>query len=59
MAFKEVLAQVTEWLPQDRRISYRSVKRQIDLDDNYLEELREALLYTHAGVVDDDGRGFV
>ncbi len=46
MVFKEVLAHATDWLQQDRRVSYRSVKRQFDLDEDYLEDLREALLYT-------------
>lgn len=59
VAFKEVLGQVIEWLQQDGRVSYRSVKRQFDLNDDYFEDLQEALLYTHAEVVDDDGRGFV
>lgn len=59
MTFKEVLRQVVEWLQEDGRVSYCSVKRQFDLDDNYFEDLQEALRYTHAEVVDDDGRGFV
>ena len=57
--FKGILAQVVEWLQQDGRVSYRSVKRQFDLDDTYFEDLKEGLLYTHAEVVEDDGRGFV
>ena len=59
MTFKGILAQVIEWIQQDGCISYRSVKRQFNLDDDYFEDLQEALLYTHAEVVDDDGQGFV
>ena len=59
MTFKEVLAQVLEWLQQDQRISYRAVKRQFALDDDALEDLKEALLYAHAQVIVDDGRGLV
>ncbi len=40
MTFKEVLAQVIDWLQQDQRISYRALKRQFDLDDEYLEDLK-------------------
>ena len=58
MTFKEVLAQVIEWLQQDKRISYRAVQRQFALDDAYLEDLKDALLYTYPQVI-DDGRGLV
>ena len=34
-------------------------KRQFALDDDALEDLKEALLYTHAQVIVDDGRGLV
>ena len=59
VTFKEVLEQVIEWLQQDGRVSYRSLKRQFDLDDSCFEDLQEGLLYTYAEVVEDDGRGFV
>ena len=35
VTFKDILAQVTEWLQQDGRVSYRALKRQFDLDDDY------------------------
>jgi hypothetical protein len=44
MTFKEVLAQVIDWLQENKRISYRALKRQFDLDDEYLEDLKEELL---------------
>jgi class 3 adenylate cyclase len=59
MTFKEVLAQVLDWLQHDQRLSYRTLKRQFALDDDALEDLKEALLYTHAQVIVDDGRGLV
>src|SRR4030095_1991070 len=59
MTFKEVLAQVLDWLQHDQRLSYRTLKRQFALDDDALEDLKEALLYTHAPVIVDDGRGLV
>ena len=59
MTFKDVLAQVLEWLQHDQRISYRALKRHFALDDDALEDLKEALLYAHAQVIVDDGRGLV
>jgi class 3 adenylate cyclase/predicted ATPase len=59
MTFKEVLAQVIAWLQQEHRVSYRALKRQFDLDDAYLEDLKDALLYAHPQVVDDQGRGLL
>ena len=59
MTFKEVLAQVLAWLQQEQRVSYRALKRQFDLDDAYLEDLKDALLYAHPQVVDDQGRGLI
>jgi hypothetical protein len=44
MTFKEVLAQVIDWLQQDKRITYRALQRQFDLDDAYLEDLKEELI---------------
>jgi hypothetical protein len=40
MTFKEVLQQVIDWLQQDQRISYRALKRQFEVDDEYLEDLK-------------------
>jgi class 3 adenylate cyclase len=58
MTFKEVLAQVLEWLQHDQRLSYRAVKRQFSLNDDYFEDLKDALLYAYPQV-SDDGRGLV
>ena len=44
MTFKEVLDQVITWLQQDQRISYRAVKRQFALEDDYLEDLKVELI---------------
>ena len=58
MTFRELLAEVLDWLQQDGRISYRVLKRQFDLDDADLEDLKEGLLFAYP-VVDEDGRGLV
>jgi class 3 adenylate cyclase len=58
MTFQEILAQVIDWLKREHKVSYRALKRQFDLDDDYLEDIKDALLFAHP-VVDDDGRGLV
>jgi class 3 adenylate cyclase len=55
MTFKEVLAQVIDWLQQDKRVSYRSLKRQFALDDDFLEDLKSELIAVQQRAVDQDG----
>ena len=47
MTFREVLAQTVAWLQQDKRVSYRALKRQFALDDAALTELQDAVLYAY------------
>ncbi len=42
MDFYEVLAKVIELLQREGRASYRALKRQFDLDDEYIEDLKDA-----------------
>src|SRR5215510_2136285 len=58
MTFDEILAQVLELLQRQGRVSYRALKRRFDLDDEYIEDLKEELLFAYP-VVDEEGRGFV
>ena len=58
MTFKEILVEVIDWLQHDKRLTYRALKRQFDLDDDYLEDLKDAILFAHP-VVDEAGRGLV
>src|SRR2546425_1391666 len=55
MTFKDVLAQVIDWLQQDKRITYRALKRQFALDDEYLEDLKAELIQAKQLAVDEDG----
>ena len=55
MTFKEVLAQVLEWLQHDQRVSYRALKRQFALDDAYLENLQYALIEVQELATDCEG----
>lgn len=56
MDFYEMVDQVANLLRQRGRLTYRSLRRHFDLDDQALEDLKDALLFSYP-VVDDDGRG--
>lgn len=59
MTFDEVLRQVVELLRQEKRVSYRGIKRRFALDDEYLNDLKEELLFSHPEIADEDSRGLV
>jgi predicted ATPase/class 3 adenylate cyclase len=58
MTFEEVLNEAVALLQRQGRVAYRVLKRQFDLEDDYLEDLKEAILYAHPQVR-DDGRGLL
>ena len=58
MTFNEVLSQTIAMLHEHGRVSYRALMRQFALDEAYLADLKDALLYAYPQVV-DDGRGLV
>jgi class 3 adenylate cyclase len=58
MTFDDVLEQVVTLLQRQGRVSYRALKMRFNLDDEYLDVLKEELLYVHP-VRDDDGRGLI
>jgi len=58
MTFDEILAQIIDLLKHQGRVSYRAIKRRFDIDDDYIEDLKEELLYVHP-VIDDEGRGLM
>jgi len=59
MAFYEVLDQVIDLLRSRGRMSYRALKLQFNLDDEYLDALKEEVLYSQPQVVDDKGKGLI
>jgi class 3 adenylate cyclase len=59
MTFDEVLSQVQELLRCEKRVSYRGIQRRFSLDDEFLEDLKEELLFAHPEIADVDGRGLV
>ena len=59
MTFDDILEQVVTLLQRQGRASYRALKMRFqELDDHYLDVLREEILYVHP-VIDDEGRGLV
>jgi hypothetical protein len=44
MTFDEILGQVLQLLQRQERVSYRALKRRFNLDDEYLEDLKAALI---------------
>src|SRR5215475_7185080 len=58
MTFDEILDQVITLLKRQGRVSYSALKRRFDLDDDYLKDLKDELLFAHP-VVDEDNRGLV
>ena len=59
MTFEDVLEQVLELLQQEKRVSYRGIQRRVSLDEAYLADLKEELLFAHPGIADVDRRGLV
>ena len=59
MDFYALLDQIVDLLRSRQRVTYRTLKRQFDLDDTVLEDLKEELLFAHPQIADEDGRGLV
>jgi class 3 adenylate cyclase len=59
MTFDEILTQVLELLQREKRVSYRALKRRFDLDDDYLEDVKDELIYAKKLAVDEENRVLV
>ena len=59
MTFEEVLDQAIALLQRRGRVTYRTLQRQFQLDDEALNDLKDELLYAHPEVHDDAGRGLI
>jgi class 3 adenylate cyclase/predicted ATPase len=59
MEYDEVLAQILALLQRERRLSYRVLKRRFALDDDFLEDVKEDLIYAKQLAVDEDNRVLV
>ncbi|HET8933230.1 MAG TPA: adenylate/guanylate cyclase domain-containing protein [Polyangiales bacterium] len=58
-SFDELLLEVQRVLERDGRTSYRALKRRFELDDEYLEDLKEELIVARGVARDEDGRVLV
>src|SRR6267142_757690 len=54
MTFEEVLNQAIALLQRQGRVSYRALKRQFDLDEAYVEDVKLELIEVHRVAVDQD-----
>src|SRR5712691_182174 len=59
MTFAEVLVQVRELLEREGRVAYRILKRQFELDDEDLEDLKADLIDAKRVAVDEEGKVLV
>src|SRR5256885_4775120 len=57
MAFEEILDQAIALLQRRGRVTYRTLQRQFQLDEDALNDLKDELLYAHPQVRDDAGHG--
>ena len=56
MDFYAVLDQVLDLLRQRGRVTYNALKRQFDLDDACLQDLKDEIIEAQRVAVDEDGR---
>ena len=59
MDYDTVLNQVIALLQREQRLSYRVLKRRLQLDDEMLEDLKEDLIYAKQLAVDEEGKVLV
>ena len=44
MDYDELVAKVIELLQREKRVPYRALKRRFDLDDEYIEDLKDEII---------------
>ena len=59
MKFSEVVAQTIAWLQREGRVSYRALKREFDLDDEFLEDLKAEIIEAKQLTVDENSKVLV
>ncbi|RMF92199.1 MAG: adenylate cyclase [Nitrospinota bacterium] len=59
MTFDEILSRIIALLRQEQRVSYRALKLRFHLDDEYLEAVREEMIYAKQLARDEEGRVLV
>ena len=56
MTFDAILEQVITLLKRQGRVSYRALQRRFDLDDAYIEDLKEEIIEAQRLAEDENGR---
>src|SRR5262249_70054 len=52
--FSALVEQVLELLQRQGRVSYRALKREFELDDDYIEDLKEEIIKARRLAIDED-----
>jgi hypothetical protein len=55
MDFDELLAKILHLLQQEKRLSYRALKRRFALDDEYLEDVKAEIIQAKQLARDEEG----
>ena len=55
MGFYEILDQVVDLLRRRGRVTYRALKREFQVDDAFLEDLKAEIITAHRLAVDEQG----
>ncbi len=56
MGFYDILDQIIDLLQRRGRVTYRALKREFDLDDEFIEDLKEELIDAQRVAIEEDGR---
>src|SRR5262245_59372454 len=59
MKFSEVVAHTLAWLQREGRVTYRALKREFDLDDEFLEDVKAELIEAKRVASDENGKVLV
>jgi class 3 adenylate cyclase len=59
MDYDELVAKVIELLQREKRVPYRALKRRFDFDDDYIEDLKDELIYAKKLAIDEENRVLV
>jgi hypothetical protein len=58
MTFDDMLAQITDLLKRQGRVSYPALKVRFSVDDGYLEALKAEIMEAQQLATDENGRVF-
>ena len=59
MDFDELLEQVLALVQRQGRVSYRAIARRFNVDDDFLADLWEEILFAYPHIREEEGRGLV